>query len=124
MDIQKILWPSDRSRESDRSLGLALFIARKYDAEILGFHVTHKQSFLASLELFELNDEPVKEAFARSEKDFENYFSTLESRLRKRRIRFSGKILKGEPADRILKTAKSERADLIVIGTRGHGLLD
>jgi len=124
MDIQKILWPSDRSQESDRSLGFALFIARKYDAEILGVHVTHKQSFLASLELFELNDEPVKEAFARSEKDLESYFSALESRLRKRKVRFSGKILKGEPADRILKTAKSERADLIVMGTRGHGLLD
>lgn len=124
MDIQKILWPSDRSQESDRSLSFAIFIARKYDAEILGIHVMHKQSFLSSLELFELNDEPVKEAFAQSEKDFESYFSSLVSKLRKRKVRFSGKILKGEPADRILKTAKRERADLILMGTRGHGLLD
>jgi nucleotide-binding universal stress UspA family protein len=124
MDIQKILWPSDRSQESDKSLGFAVFIARKYDAEILGVHVTHKQSFLSSLELFELNDEPVKEAFAQSEKDFESYFSSLKTGLRKRKVIFSGKILKGEPADRILKTAKRERADLILMGTRGHGLLD
>lgn len=124
MDIQKILWPSDRSQESDKSLGFAVFIAGKYDAEILGVHVTHKQSFLASLELFELNDEPVKEAFAQSEKEFESYFSSLETRLRKRKVSFSGKILKGEPADGILKTVKRERADLILMGTRGHGLLD
>lgn len=124
MDISKIIWPSDRSEESVQSLGYALFIAKKYNAEILGVHISHKESFLSSLDLFDLNNEPIKEAFSYTEQDFENYFSSLKARLGKQKVRFSGKILKGEPADKIISLAKRERADLVVMGTRGHGLLD
>lgn len=124
MDIHKILWPSDRSEESDRSLAYALFIAKKYDAEILGIHVSRKQPFLSSLEFFDANDESLKNAFEHSEQEFESYFSSLESRLRKQKVRLNWKILKGESAEKVLRVAKREQADLIVMGTRGHGLLD
>lgn len=124
MDIEKILWPSDRSEESDRSLAYASFIARKYRSSILGIHVTHRDTFMSRLGVFDFDRKPLGDAFEQTEKDFEEYFDSIRARLAKRGIRFRGKILRGEPGARILSTARREKADLIVMGTRGHGLLD
>lgn len=124
MDIKKIIWPSDRSEESDRSLAYASFIAGKYNSSILGVHVTHRETFLSRVDILDLNHRPLGDAFKQTERDFKEYFDSIRARLAKRGIPFEGKFLKGKPGARILSAARREKADLIVMGTRGHGLLD
>ena len=43
--------------------------------------------------------------------------------LRRARVEFSERLVVGEPADAIIKAAKAERCDLIVMGTHGQGAL-
>ena len=124
MDIKKIIWPSDMSGESDKSLGYARYIAKRYNSEILGVHVTHIESSLSHLDIFEMNRKPLENARVRTEKSFEDYFRSVGARLAKEGIQFSGKIVLGKPGAKIINLTKSEGADLVVMGTRGHGLLN
>ena len=43
--------------------------------------------------------------------------------LKRARVAFSERLVVGEPADAIIKAAKAERCDLIVMGTHGQGAL-
>ncbi len=124
MDIKKIIWPSDMSEESDKSLAYARYIAKRYQSSILGVHVMHRESLLSHIDIFDLNHKPFEDALEQTEKAFEDYFKSVHAKLKREGIRFTGKILKGEPGAKILSLAKREDADLIVMGTRGHGLLD
>jgi nucleotide-binding universal stress UspA family protein len=120
MEIKKIVWASDGSEESEHALNYAVFIAKKYNAAIFGLYVSVID--IVSASLFAV---PVYYEFMdKAEKDQKEKFSSLKLELSKTGLHFEGKVIKGDVNEEIVKFASSKKADLIIIGTRGHGLLD
>lgn len=123
-EIKRIIWATDGSKESDEALNYARFLARQFGSQIIGVHVIE----MPEKQLYEHFNDPESELFYRwMERAEESYKANLTStgdRLINQGISFHGEILKGEPNKRIVEFALSEKADLIVMGRRGLGLID
>jgi len=120
MVIKKIIWACDGSKESEHALKQAIFIAKKYDASIFGLYVSR----IDIVSRFLILSPILNEYLGKSEKDQREKFSSLKLELNKKGLYFEGFVLRGDPREEIVKYAASKEADLIVMGTRGHGLLD
>jgi nucleotide-binding universal stress UspA family protein len=123
MEIKKILWASDGSQESDEALHYARFLAQRFNSEIVGSYVIGMHPKL----LYDYSRDPDSEVYRWVEKVAENHKARLASiadELSTQGLRFRGEVLIGEPSEEIVRFARSGKADLIVMGKRGHGLVD
>jgi len=124
MQIKKIVWATDGSNEAEEALKYAVYLAKEFSAEILGIYVSTKEIKSIYSEFYLLKQKLFNNLTETEERNFEANFNTIESRLRSKGVRFTGKVLRGEASAKILNYVHKENADLVVIGTRGHGLLD
>ena len=124
MKIKKILWATDGSIEAEEALKYAVLLAKEYSAEIVGIYIssTKIKNLYSNLYFLRKN---LFNNLAKSDKvNLEARFNSIKSKLRSQGLDFTGNILRGEASTRIINFAQKEKADLIVMGTRGHGLLD
>ena len=119
MDIKKILWPTDGSKESEGSLGLALFLARAYGSEIICLHVS--QIHIPVTDLYPSYETVIMDIVKNTEERFGKEFKRIEGE--NPGVKFSPRIVRGSVVDWIIETAKTDSADLIVMGKKGHGLI-
>ena len=110
LPYRRILVPTDLSPASRLAFPRAAALARAFDAEILAVHVRHTSAAtLAGMPGAALiPTEASLWEFCR--RDFEGLPVTAQ-------------VHSGSVWDRIVQTARVERADLIVMGTRGHDSL-
>lgn len=115
MSIKKILVPIDGSVNSFRGLDMAISIAKGSDAAITIVHSMY---------------EPAHSEFKRSgsisdaqKLQIQKFLDKAESILVKNEIRYKSKLIYGNVGYNILKMAhtKSEKFDMVVIGSRGRG---
>jgi nucleotide-binding universal stress UspA family protein len=120
---RKILVPYDGSQFSERAVEHAVYLAKALDAELVFVNATvlpaliytyHEATNVAINEAAQLLVESSKDAATRS-------LEGIEGRCKKEGIRASYMHRVGDPAELILDTAKKEKADLIVMGSRGLG---
>lgn len=123
MKIKRILWATDGSAEAEAALNYAKYIAGLTKAEIIGVHVI---PLPVQLLFEELREEDVKfhEWESRAEKRVADRFSAIGRSLDKAGIKFDGVILKGIPSDKIREFSRLRKADLVVMGKQGHGLIE
>ncbi|MEQ9618823.1 MAG: universal stress protein [Deltaproteobacteria bacterium] len=123
MKIKRILWATDGSTEAEAALDYAKYLAALTKAEIIGVHVI---PLPVQLLFKELREEDVKfhEWESRAEKRVADRFSAIGKSLDKAGIKFDGVILKGIPGDKIREFSRLRKADLIVMGKQGHGLIE
>ena len=131
--INRILYATDLSPNSEYAFRYAINSALKHDAKIIILHVTESIPTLAHLEMgFIIGDEQAKEIF-------EKGVSVALERVKKRLKIFSEKelandpkaadrvqgieICEGFPAEAILEKANELDCDAIVMGTHGKGIL-
>lgn len=119
MDIKKILWPTDGSKESEGSLGLALFLARAYGSEIICLHVS--QIHIPVTDLYPSYETVIMDVVKNTEERFGNEFDRIENE--NPDVKFSRRIVRGSVVDWIIETAMTGSSDLIVMGKKGHGLI-
>jgi nucleotide-binding universal stress UspA family protein len=115
MDIKKILVPVVFLDASLRVTQQATYLARHFHAEIILVHVVTPLSYSAALlegGAREFQDEVVRRAKEDLEESLQGEFEGITVR----RL-----LLRGHPASEIVKTARSENADLIVMSTHGRG---
>ena len=118
MNYKKILFPVDFSECSPRLVPYAVNLARKYDAKLYLLFVVHTMTRFGFMwvgfprSLSKIDEDIAKtarknmKAFCRDHlKGFTNYETD---------------VIIGDPSPDILKFAKSERIDLIVMGTHGR----
>jgi universal stress protein A len=118
-DIKRILVPLDFSAGSRRALDQALEIARRFDASIHLIHVCDRPAMMAAA-VDGCSIAPWEGSRALGV----NAAAQLgEIARRLRGLRVSTEVRFGEPAPIIVETATACRADLIVVGTHGHGAL-
>lgn len=122
-EIKKIIWATDGSIESGEALKYARFIAEKFNSETIGIHVIAMPDKLLS----EYFREPESELYKWMDKAQERHRAKLTSiahEFATKGLYFRGAILNGEPSKQIVEFARSEEANLIVMGKRGVGLTD
>ena len=113
--IKKILVPLDGSKNSLRALDMAIFLARKCEAIIIGICVIYAPSrteFGRGMAVEKGSYEKVKK-----------FMDAAKTRAAQNGIVFNEKILYGDIAYNIINFAhkKKNRIDIIVTGSRGMG---
>jgi nucleotide-binding universal stress UspA family protein len=119
LNIQKILVPLvfvDASRQVGQH---AAWLARRFHAEVILLHVVTPLNYPAGA---------LEGGHEITARDLQAHIvqlaqQDLEQALRSELdgIAVSRVLLRGDPADEILKTARDQKVDLIVMSTRGHG---
>jgi len=110
--FKKILVALDHSKADAALLPKVKELARLTRAALLLFHVSH--GWMARLQK-DLNLSDSQEI-----KEDREYLHRLELELREEGFEVTTLHSAGEPADEILKTARSENCDLIAMTTHGH----
>ncbi len=123
MDIKSILWATDGSDEAERALKYSTYIAKAFNSSIKGLHVIPLpvDLLLQSMRESDIDLEDWKNSV---ETNASNSMIALKDELLQDGIEFDWVILKGIPADKIVEYANKQKVDLIVIGKRGHSLID
>ena len=115
---RRILHPTDFSGASRRAFACAVALARWDGAELFLLHV------LSPSELFVGNGYVTVETWQRLEagarRSAESRMKAVLARAKRAGGRASAMVVEGVPFERIVGTAKTKHADLIVIGTHGR----
>jgi nucleotide-binding universal stress UspA family protein len=124
--MERILVGIDGSASSLKAVDFAADLANKYNAELILLTVIPRRS---------QETDPAVEEYARiehiAEPATELALATAENvleggriaALRKGAIRISAEPSFGDPAEEIIAVARDRQADVIVVGSRGHGRL-
>ncbi|KRT64227.1 MAG: UspA domain protein [Candidatus Dadabacteria bacterium CSP1-2] len=121
--LNKILWTTDGSKEAGAALSYAKLFAKIFNSEIIGLHVIEviDKKFWGLLgERLDLTGW-VKDSTSK----WFYTFDGLQEELKKEELKFTYKVVAGSPHEKIIEIANNEeKADLIVMGKRGLGLID
>ncbi len=118
MKVRRMLHPTDFSRSSGAAFKKAVALAKENRAELLLVHVLLPAApFIGDGYVSPKTYEQL-EAAARREAERE--LAKLLARARKATARVKALLAEGVPYDQIARLARSKRADLIVMGTRGR----
>ena len=116
--IRRIVYASDFSRASRPAFTKAVDLAKAYRAELVVLHVLSivppviEDGYIAPRVWEEL--EAGGRAAAQTQLD------RLVVKARKARLRVKGLVVLGSPYEDIVRVAKRQRADLLVMGTHGR----
>jgi nucleotide-binding universal stress UspA family protein len=123
LNLKKILYPTDFSEYSLAALSYAVRLAQQNDAELFCLHVVEmpQEEYLTSEYMVPLNvphvpeDKVLRNARARMERFMAENMSGVD--------RVTSRVLTGIPFIEIIRYAREQSIDLIVIGTHGHSAL-
>lgn len=123
--IKTIVIPIDGSAPSHRAMELGCDLARKYDASIHFLHVTQspvqdqKFAFGSAVKAVEIAMHAPQEELHRVGEHLLEAAKEYASQHGCSQV--TAEIVSGNPAKRIVQTAKEIKADMIVMGSRGLG---
>ena len=114
----KILVPTDFSEYSDRALGQALDIAKRYNAKVFLLHVVHESIHLLDFTLPEDTIRQMKDgAIPWAKEILQNQLGSFPQA---NEVEVATNVRQGIPYDEILKEGKEKGIDLIVIASLGR----
>lgn len=116
-DIKRILVPLDFSANSQRALDYACGLAVKFDAALHLVHVCEVPSMAtASMDAYAIAYNDWSQQLGdEAERELVKITSSLSG------VKTTTEVLFGRPAGAIVESAEINEADLIVMGTHGHG---
>lgn len=114
MDIKKMVVAYDGSESSHKALAWAVDLAVKLGCGVVVVSVVKPPEFSASID-------EVDEWYADGAKQYAPLLEKAVAYGEERGITIQTEVLKGHPAESIMRYAGDRRADLIVMGTRGRG---
>jgi nucleotide-binding universal stress UspA family protein len=115
--IRRILFPSDFSPASRPAFAKALDLARRNRADLIVAHVVAPIMSTADGYISPAVYEEMEDAGRQYAK---KHLDALVARAKQARVRARGLVLEGAPAERIVRAARGQHADLIVMGTHGR----
>ena len=116
-DIKRILVPLDFSTNSRRALDYAHGVARKFDASLHLVHVCEVPSMMtASMDSYAIAYTDWSHRLGEeAERELVKTATSLTG------VTVTTEVLLGNPVSAIVEAAETNSADLIVMGTHGHG---
>jgi nucleotide-binding universal stress UspA family protein len=121
IELRRILVPTDFSESAHQALDYGISLALEFQAELLLLHVVENLTVGYASDLFPVPMAEVYEeisGYARTELD------KLAHEVQGKGVNVSERLAQGTPSAEILRIAREEKADMIVLGTHGKGLLD
>jgi len=119
--LKRVLVPTDFSKSAHKALVYGISFSREYSAELLLVHVVEPVAVGYGSDLFPVPMAAVFEemsTFARTE------LAKLAEEARAKRVEVREMVVQGRPSAEVLRVAKEELVDMIVLGTHGKGMLD
>ena len=114
MVIRKIVVGYDGSDYSKRALETAIYLAKAVNASITTLTVIRAPEFSPSLD-------EIDEAYKDAEKMIKPQLEEIKRIGEENKIDINTVVLRGHPAESIVKYSFDKKADLIIMGTRGLG---
>jgi|Deesub1362A_J573_1020465.scaffolds.fasta_scaffold00028_132 nucleotide-binding universal stress UspA family protein len=118
--FQRVLLPTDFSRYSKRTLECGAELVDIGVEEVILLHVGTYDPFILSLVRVDVEEfiEKLKEDSTEKLEEAARIFEG--GKVKVKRLFYA---VSGDPAEKILEVAEEEKVDLILLGSRGHGLL-
>jgi len=116
--MRRILFASDFSKASTKAFATAIALAKATHADMTILHVLVPftplvpEQYIGGTTLDQLNADARRWA--------QEQVAKLTARAKKGGVRASGLATTGDPAEQIVRTARTKRAELIVLGTHGR----
>ncbi len=119
MEIKKILWPTDFSKNSNAALPYVLSLTEKYGAEIYLLYVAEDMADygtwygeLTPSHIAKLHEWEIPHAEKKMEEVCQKDLAGCPM--------FHKRVALGDPAEEILNTVKTEGVDVVVMATHGR----
>ena len=121
INLKRLLVPTDFSDSARHALTYGISFAREYKAELLLLHVEENLTVGYASDLFPV---PMAEVFDEISGFARTELAKLAAQAREKEIAVRELVVQGKPSAEIIRVAKEETADMIVLGTHGKGMLD
>jgi len=119
--LARILLPTDFSESAHHALSYGISFAREYKAELVLLHVVETVAAPYASDLFPV---PMAEVFEEMSSYAREELEKLAAEARERGVTVRSMVAQGKPSLEIIRVAREESADMIVLGTHGKGMLD
>jgi len=117
MQLKKILVPVDGSDYSMRAAEYSLELAKLIDGEIFLLHCRKTLPAVLGEPYYQKAVDDIMEQSNALIEPYQGLFQNIG-------IKFTYRILEGQPSDIISEVAEIEKCDMIVMGSRGHTNLE
>lgn len=114
--FHRILVAYDGSDSARHAFEKAIELAKEFRSEVFALAVVQ----LPEPPLVAEAGVMLEDATAHLQKDFDAFTATAQAA----DLRFGSRAVLGHPADQIVEWAKEQKADLIVMGHRGKGIIE
>ena len=121
INLKRILVPTDFSESARHALLYGTSFAREYEGELLLLHVVENLTVGYASDLFPV---PMAEVFDEISGYAKAELAKLGAEVREKGIAVRELVVQGKPSAEIVRVAREETADMIVLGTHGKGMLD
>jgi nucleotide-binding universal stress UspA family protein len=121
--FSKILVPIDGSEMSMQAANLAIDVAEKYGAQIIIIHVVNIDQYLQSIGVYRLSyPDSIKKRIEDAKNEAAKWFNEIQRNAEQRKVPATFEVADTalSVVGAIVNYAEREKADLIVIGTRGR----
>jgi nucleotide-binding universal stress UspA family protein len=121
--IAKIVVPIDGSKNSMEAADYAIKMAERYSSEVNVVHVVNIDQYLQSLGLYRLSyPDPIKKKIEEAKEEAQRWFIEIIRNAEQRNVRVKTNVIDSPVSvvAAIVDHADREKADLLVVGTRGR----
>jgi nucleotide-binding universal stress UspA family protein len=119
--IRKILVPTDFSENAHHALRYGCSFAREYEAELVVLHVVEDIAVSYASDLFPV---PMAHVFQELSGYARAELQKLVQEAADKGLKARELLAQGRPSSEIVRLAREEAIDLVVLGTHGKGVLD
>jgi nucleotide-binding universal stress UspA family protein len=121
--ISRIIVPIDGSKNSMKAADYAVKMAEKYGSQVSVVHVVNIDQYLQALGLYRASyPDPIKKKIEEAQAEAQKWFTEITRNAEQRKVRIKTDVIDSpiSVVASIVNYADREKADLIVIGTRGR----
>lgn len=119
--LKKLLVPTDFSESARHALSYGISFAREYEAELQLLHVVENLTVGYASDLFPV---PMAEVFQEISGYAKAELAKLGAEARAKNVVVAEHVTQGKPSAEIIRFARENAVDMIVLGTHGKGMLD
>lgn len=119
--LKKIMVPTDFSENARHALTYGISFAQEYHADLLLLHVVETMAAGYASDLFPV---PMAEVFQEISGYAKAELAKLAAEAQARGVTAREHIVQGKASVEIVRVAREETVDMIVLGTHGKGVLD
>lgn len=121
INLRRILLPTDFSESARHAQRYAVSFAKEHSASLTLLHVVEAIPVGYASDLFPV---PMAQVYQEIEGYAKEELAKLAAEVRSRGVEPREMVVQGKPVTEIVRVAREEEIDLIVLGAHGKGLLD